>query len=254
MSHKNKEDPSAPSWIARRWWVPVSFLVGMMGMKVHEDLAHAQAPDGRGDAFKADMREVPEHQKEAARLFYDILETHPHEEIRNDLLPLIRRGDILVSFDNSPGSEVTYAEATVTYLDTPKGQRLTLFASMEHLLLNPRMTRAMKQLIIYHEWIHAKALRRGDVPKWLVLPRDMGTPITEAELRLIFEFEYEAHLAECQLAVTMNAVNHIPSYCPAFVKDGIRGLRRALLYHYFKFAPAFAPYVPVLTRVAMERN
>lgn len=155
----------------------------------------------------------------------DLIQTHPHPEVRQRLNELILQGEIGLSFQQLQSAPNTVAN--VAYSQSVRNGKMMLALNyVAEALLDPRDSKIHKQLIIYHEWIHIKQQRAGRAPGWMA-GLDEPLPSSEEIKRIRMATEMEAYTAECQLAVDLGATKEF-DFCQVYAVRGSPGLRKAI--------------------------
>ncbi|MBU1032865.1 hypothetical protein KJ937_02970 [Patescibacteria group bacterium] len=156
----------------------------------------------------------------------DLIQTHPHQEIRNDLNDLIIRGEIGLTFQQLKSAPNT--QANVVYAQDPKnGERVLVLNYAIQDLLDSSLSRLYKQLVIYHEWIHIKQQREKRYPEWLAtIDRPVQYPADVVEILL--KSEMEAYSAQCELAIKLDVFREF-EFCRAYKTNGAEELSNVVL-------------------------
>lgn len=176
----------------------------------------------------------------------DLIQTHPHPEIRGELSTLILNHEVGLNFDDL--ARDVGAMATVVYgkMEGSDKETIALNFSLDH-LFDAKTSRAFKQLVIYHEWIHIKQQRSKRYPDWLAKGR---LPSTPEEVRTFFEAESEAYVEECALAVALDQTD-VLDVCSMYKQDGKRAMRKALAEKYVS-TPILSLYKTELLAISQE--
>lgn len=186
--------------------------------------------------------------QEASLVLKDLIQSHPHEVMREDLDRLITGGSVFLNFQDSVTSGQN-ALATVMYVNTPThGTVLALNVSKRH-LTDPHSAKLFKQLVIYHEWHHLRQQIEGTEPRWLATGIKNPGQMSDGNVRIFFESEMKAYLPECELALKLDAVQLFPLY-GAFAQGGVSGLRIQLAESYARI-PVYSVYADLLRSIAV---
>ena len=152
-----------------------------------------------------------------------LVQTHPHPDIRGDLNTLIESGQVYLNFQEHATGENSIASAR--FIRTPEGLILALVVS-PRLLLDESRSLALKQLIVYHEYIHIRQQLSGSQPAWLATGFLIEN-ISDEQIRTYIDAEMEAYEAECRFAEQIEATDAF-ALCQVYSTHGVRALRNAL--------------------------
>lgn len=156
--------------------------------------------------------------RESAKLsliLKDLVQSHPSREVREDMDQAIRSGTLPIAYQEMSGAEAY--DAFLAPVQTDRGIRLVLFTP-KSFLEDSTTSRTYKQLVLYHEWIHALQHLQGHL-----LPNGIRSPVSQH-----VENEVEAYAAECELAKQLNASGE-EKLCQSYNQKGKQGLRDILL-------------------------
>lgn len=184
---------------------------------------------------------------EASLVMKRLIETHPDHEVRTELFRRIDLQEgpdrIFLNFQGEVAGSVE-AVATALTVRTPDGDLLTLSVNPA-LLLDPNESTEMKQLVIFHEWIHLKQQSSSDqvrYPRWLGYGYRTGT-LTNEMVRIFYEAEMEAYLAECVLATRLGWSERM-EICVPYARGGEPALR-VYIANRFAAIPQYAPFASI---------
>lgn len=237
-------------------WLVIFLLAAIMCLLVAVRLHNATKMRGNAQALQPIestqiQPDVKSFQKQAIEdwlVLKDLIQNHPHREIREDLYRLIDTQKVFVSFQDI-GAKMQ-SVASVMYINTPThGTALTLIIGRVE-VLSSKITRRHKELVLYHEWIHLKQQLEQREPKWLALKRLLNASFTEEEISVFYKAEMEAYLAECKLAVSLNS-QHELDFCDIYAKYGERALRENIAMRYGSM-PHFSQHTSLFMKLAQQ--
>lgn len=183
--------------------------------------------------------------EECELVLHDLLSHHPHTEVRERFFPLIDTGGISLNFqENVTGTD---SLAGIGWAEVDGVDRLVLSIN-PRLLISDTRSRREKELVLYHEWIHAKQQLEGRFPREPL--RFAPQPLTEDDMRTIFPMEVEAYAAECALAMEIDSAN-LNHVCRAYAAMDHRDFKAHLaktLAEYEKYSK----FSSLLARLAQD--
>lgn len=176
-----------------------------------------------------------------------VMADHPDKSCRDNLWNWLQTGQIFFSVKGGPDD---FVFARVTWDKHPQGiHRLVLIVN-PFLLVNTRVDREVKQLVLYHEYQHILQARDGRLLK-IWGRENKEAPVTQVELERVFELELEAYAAESRLALSKGWRPF--SYHQVFQDQGVEGLKRVLPEIIAKSA-RYRPYFKDLRRIARSKQ
>ncbi len=186
-----------------------------------------------------------QRREECEMVLHDLLSHHPHAEVRERFFPLIDSGRISLNFqENVTGTD---SLAGIGWAEVDGVDRLVLSIN-PRLLISDTRSRREKELVLYHEWIHAKQQLEGRFPREPL--RFAPQPLTEDDMRTIFPMEVEAYAAECALAMEIDSAN-LNHVCRAYAAMDHRDFKAHLantLAEYEKYSK----FSSLLARLAQD--
>lgn len=146
--------------------------------------------------------------------FKHLIETHPRREIREDLFNLwtAKKVELTLSSDSKSILSLNkgaVASTTVSYSNDSGFQPIIIFKNSW--INNPAIPDEFKYLIILHEYTHLKQLLSNRLPIQIFMPQPNNVVLSKEWVRLLFEAEVEAGLAECDLADQLNCCDDLPT-------------------------------------------
>lgn len=178
----------------------------------------------------------------------ELVQSHPMPEIHRDFNRMVENGEIILNFQPNVAGE--HALATVIYVNTPSHGEVLVFSIDPAELNSPELSRAFKQLVIFHEYIHILQQKSGRWPKWLAigLRARPDKPMNPKALRVFFEAESQAYEQECLLAIQEGWVNKL-NLAVAYARGGRSAMRLKLAEIYAEL-PQYASNRDMLFRIA----
>lgn len=206
---------------------PVAFLATRT--RPQQEVRASYDPDAVLAAMAAKPQEV----------LKELVQGHPEPEISGELNHLVETGQVYLNLTGELRHELHGNVGRILYVNTPQVGVVLALSFSPHFLLDPNIPRQLKQLVIYHEWMHIKQQRSGDKEKYpdtLAMQIVKGDDTTQT-LRVWFEAEFEAYRAECVVAERHEWTQYL-DLCISWSKNGDSGLRQAMARSYTALIPA----------------
>lgn len=225
MTHRTKTETAAfdkrPARIRSRiHWI-------IIGVAILMAAAYVSQADGTRTDQAAPLAHMTEPSSvptvDPSLVLKDLVQTHPRKEIREDLDRLIETGEVALNFEELARAQNSLA--TILLLDdSSTGRETYVFNFSAERILDTSASKAFKQLVVFHEWIHLRQQIEQRAPKWIargMMPKD------KEQVHALFEAEMEAYEAECRLAVELK---HSKEFflCVAYERGGSEKLRSEL--------------------------
>jgi hypothetical protein len=184
--------------------------------------------------------------RQASLVLKDLVQNHPHREIREDLNQMIESGRVFLNFQEEIAGHNNIA--SVTWIKTPTHGTVLTFVFSPSGLTGNEHTREFKQLVIYHEYQHILQQLSRKYPSALVANNSRLDP---NHLRLFFEAESEAYEKESQLAIQLGWENHF-EFCKTYKQHGLTAMRQQLAANLAANSPQMRLYATQLLEYANQ--
>lgn len=151
-----------------------------------------------------------------------LIQTHPKEEIHNDLYRLFLLEEVRYSIQE----EITGGSKVAAFSLVERDSKLTpVFFFNEGWLQNRQKPELVKQALIYHEYQHYLQWKNHTYPEYMFVIGENSPKFGLQEAKLLYEGELEAYTKECEFAVSVGISDEI-KVCGFFKRNDRIGFRR----------------------------
>lgn len=232
----------------RRWpvviltLVVIALLATLIQHRASDNLDERAALNGGFPLIEI----TPQLETQLDNILHDLIITHPRREISVDLLSLLNSQIMkrrYLSIDLVGENLVAGAFQAFQLEDGTLDPQMDFSAGF---LLSQNVSRAMKQMAIFHEFQHYKQWREaGDQLEFVP---GLVTSLTEAEAVKRFHRELEAHCLECELAEEQGWSDQNP-YCLTYSEHGRREMAKQLAIN-LSLMELYRPHASTLLKAA----
>ncbi|MFA6428984.1 MAG: hypothetical protein WCV84_00610 [Patescibacteria group bacterium] len=230
MAKQTRRPVIAQSFLARNWLIllVVAMVVGVLLYWTPEaprPRVQQRANVGEVPADASAVVSVAEADRVTMLEMEQVIRTHPSSELRTRLMEWLRVGRVQLN-NESAHTDALGMVAAVLYRETVRGPALTLAVSPV-LFFGPQFTRARRQVMVYHEYIHLRQQIDGTIPA-TELRGTMRDHLTDTGIRWKLRAEFEAYEEECRLGLTFMGPGY-SELCRRYAAHGRRALRESVV-------------------------